>query len=97
MIEGPWFVTPAAIEDYMVLLKENIDDEQLFHQRTQDVRRLCRKALENPKNPARTIGEKEIWYVSDQGRRFELVVSVKPNEKGHADQLIAIADRDRRR
>ena len=103
MIRGPWFVTAAAVEDYMELHGVDIDDAAAFHRHAAMLSAACKRATAEGCKPKRFIngGTAEVWQIREviagRSRRLELIVSLAQSGKGYSDQLIAVADRDARR
>ena len=95
---GRWFVTAAAVEDYMRLCGEDIDDPAAFDRAAGRLKSLCRQSRFTRSYSG---GQYENWRVNADcgGRkiRLNLSVSLRPNEKGYSDQLVAVSDNDARR
>lgn len=93
-----WFVTAAAVEDYMRICGENIDDPQAFHAAAIRLRSLLPQAVYK-----RTYagGRFESWRIKveigGKMRRLDLSISLAQRSEGHADQLVAVRDNDDRR
>lgn len=93
-----WFVTAAAVEDYMEICGENIDDAPAFHRAAGRLRNLCRLSKFKREYAG---GRFESWQVNDRytGRkiRLNLSVSLSQRAEGHADQLVSVQNNDDRK
>ncbi len=93
-----WFVTAAAVEDYMAICGEDIDDGPAFHRAAARLRALCADAVF--KRAYGDRGRFESWRVKTVvgGRvvRLDLAVSLSERREGYADQLVGVKDTDAR-
>lgn len=94
MIRGPWYITARAVRDYMRIAGLP-DTDDAFDAAALDLGRLCESARFR-----KEYGRFEEWRVKavllGKTRRLNLSVSTERRAEGHADQLVAVADHDRR-
>lgn len=94
MIRGPWYLSARAVRDYM-RIAGLADTDDAFDDAALELGRLCQSARFR-----KTYGRFEEWRVKaillGKTRRLNLSVSTERREEGHADQLVAVADHDRR-
>lgn len=95
MIEGDWFITSAAVVDYLRLCGEDPDDPKAFHAGATRLRELCAQARYLRDYAGGTY---ESWRVNAtiRGRkvRLNLAVCITRRAEGDAPQLVAVEDND---
>jgi hypothetical protein len=92
-----WFVTSAAVIDYMRICGEDPEDGPAFNRAAARLRALCRRAEFKREYAG---GRFESWRAKGECRgkmrRLDLAVSLEQRAEGHADQLVAVKDNDDR-